>query len=54
VRAPSSDRFVRHCAESAALAPAGALARIGQREDSFSPCEELPGPDGGGNGVADE
>jgi hypothetical protein len=54
VRAPSSDRFVRHCVESPALAPAGALARTGHREDSFSPFEEPPGPEMGVIGVADE
>jgi hypothetical protein len=54
VRAPSSDRFVRHCVESAELAPLKTLARTGHLESPFSPCEEPPGPDRGGNGVADE
>ncbi len=54
MKARLGDSFVRHCAESAALAPAGALARTGHPESPFSPCEELPGPEMGGNGVADE
>jgi hypothetical protein len=54
VRDPSSGSFVRHCAESAGLAPAGALARTGHLESPFSPCGEMPGSEMGGNGVTDE
>jgi hypothetical protein len=54
VRATSSDRVVRHCAESPSLTPLKTLASTGHRQDSLSPGEELPGPDGRGNGVADE
>jgi hypothetical protein len=54
VRTPSSDRFGRHCVERSSLAPLKTLARTGHPEDSFAPCEEPPGPEMGGNGVADE
>jgi hypothetical protein len=54
VRVQSSDRVVRHCAESTALARVNTLAHTDHREDPFFSYEVLPGPDRGGNGVADE
>ena len=54
MRTQLSDRVVRYCVESAALAPVNTLAHTGHRENSFSPCEAQPGPDRGGSGVADE
>jgi hypothetical protein len=54
VKARLRGSFVRHGVESAALVPAGVFSGTGHREDSFSPCDELPGTYTGANGVADE
>ena len=54
MKARRGGRFVRNGVESAAPVPAGVLAGTGLRENSFSPCDELPGTYTGANGVADE